>query len=261
MQRLISDNASTLRLAARFGVFIITGFAVLPTSVALAVGLTYVDGDIGANGGNNLAPAANISLTDDPAATNDGLWSYRSDAGVANPGDIFKSVYEASGGNNPEDAPEINQTVSGLGASTAYDVYVVYWQGEQTGHNFTIRAGFSSGNHTLFNATGPNVTYPAAVAGVPALHHEWTSAIPTNPADGQTMFFEAGRTLLLGQIGSTTSSGAGQIYGLHRRSANHRWPGFRVERRTLLVRGRRLRSGRDRRVYRTRRFQQHGRRR
>lgn len=205
----LPDRVSLVRISRRF-LFTVVATTTLCTSTSWAVGLTYVDADDGVNiPGGNLAPLAAIRLTE-PAVSNDDLWNFRSDGGVVSAGGIFKNVYEASGGTTTEDAPEITQTLSGLSANAFYDVYAVYWQGAQPSHNWNVRAGFTSGNLQLFNAKGPSEQFPEAVAGTNSLYFDWASP-PVNPATQVAMLAEAGRTLLLGKIGTASSTGTGQL--------------------------------------------------
>ena len=205
---LFDDGAVAMSLGLRFAAVSAVS-ALLLAGNAQAIGLTYVDADDGINGPTNLSPLSAIRLTE-PPLSNDGLWNYRSDGGVVGAGGFFKSVYEASGGTTTEDVPEITQTVSSLTPNTSYDVYVAYWQGAQASHNWNVRAGFTSGNLTLFNTLGPSDTFPSAVAGTKALHFDCDAA-PLNPVNQQPLFNEAGRMLLLAKIGTTTSSGSGQM--------------------------------------------------
>jgi len=186
---------------------VVAALTVLEDASAHAAGLAYVDADDGVNGAGNLSLLANIDVNQ--SVSNDGLWGYRSDGGVNGPGAVFRSVYEASGGATAEDAAQITQTLSGLGGNTSYDVYVVYWQGAQGNFDWNVRAGFTPGAMTLFNASGPSTLMPDGIAGAIAGYHEWDA--PPLSIAGSSMFSEAGRTLLLGKVGTATSSPAGEI--------------------------------------------------
>src|SRR5688572_28013713 len=83
------------------------------------------------------------------AATNtnadDNLWTQRT---------VFASsgtIYE-SGQGDGENSPEIVTTITGLAPSTAYTIYVHFWDGSGTAPDWNVRAGLSSnpGANTLF---------------------------------------------------------------------------------------------------------------
>jgi hypothetical protein len=174
----------------------------LPGPRATAVGLVYVDADDGfSTAAPNLAPAAGGPLSnalDSQQTALDNKWGYR---GLGVGATIFESGLNANPGD--EDSPELVfnlDTADGLLANGSYDIYVAYWSAN--GQNWSIRAGMSSGNHTLFNRPGPLPFLPNAVAGIPANTALWTTA----PA----ITTEADRTMYLGKVGTATALG-GQI--------------------------------------------------
>lgn len=143
---------------------------------------TWADGDDGTTGGT----------VSDGAANNDSKWRFRS--GFGNGG-----IWEATGSNATlEDAVEIVTSVTvPIGI---YDVFVFYYAVNDSG-DYPIRAGFSSGTHTVFDRAGNKGT-----AG----------------QDAATLIFGAGmapptgtesRTLLYGLVGQTTvSDGTLNVY-------------------------------------------------
>lgn len=195
-------------------------------------GLIYYDADISIiNGVDNIAAAdgtldpslyINGSVSD-PAA--DGLWDIRgatfdgafpSDfhgarpAGASEPfgNDEEQSVFAANG-RGPEDPLELVQTVSDLATNSEFDVYAVYWSA--TNDNWAIRAGLASnqGANPLFSRTGASIGDESTTPGVSAAIANWTTAPGPNSDPG--LFEEGNRTMLLGKVGSTMSSGTGKI--------------------------------------------------
>lgn len=179
--------------------------AFLASEPALAVGLTYVDADDGfVTGTPNLAPLAVINSLAAPDA--DDKWEFREFAAGG-------SIFEASVA--VEDAPEITQTLSGLTPGVSYDVYVAYWTSTDAGGDWPIRAGFTSGNLTLFNYY-KNANYPDAVTGVAGGAMAWDVPPPDNPTssdDGRGPFVEANRGMVVGKVGTMAASGSGEITG------------------------------------------------
>lgn len=198
------------------------------TQVCPGQGLQYYDADLSfINGTDNIAAAdSNLGLFDtfnpsfsDPAA--DGVWDIRgatnettmmSDNSGARPAGsdmtAEQSVF-ASGGRGAENSPELVQSISGLPASTSYDVYAVYWSA--TNADWTVRAGFTSnpGANALFNRTGADVGGQPAIAGAVAASALWTT--PPGPNSDAGLFTEGNREMLLGKVGTASSTGSGQL--------------------------------------------------
>jgi hypothetical protein len=208
---------------------------------SLAVGLTYVDGLPGSsfgetpnifrtNGTSLGSPGVSDVLNSETFLATDGAWGWR-DFGATNtiydptPGVVdadYSSVYESSGGEN---APEIQMRLTGtngIAASTAYDVYVVYWSDLST--NWNIRAGFQPGTTEAPLQVFANYTTTVAgeLPGVFGSSAAWdvlpldnpTDENATGATDSNTNPFldvtpgspaNSARNMLLGRVGTVTS--------------------------------------------------------
>jgi hypothetical protein len=165
---------------------------------------TYVDADATAGTGNTGPGAA---FTAD-GNVNDSLWGPRTTFG--NNGQIYQSTRSGAGA---EDAPEISTTLTGLTPGADYSVYVNFWDATSAGGDtniWVIRAGFSSGNLTLF---GPDVDLPTTETFAASLASAVEAEIATATLVYSTppLVFEGNRTLHSGFIGEAVADGAGQI--------------------------------------------------
>lgn len=179
-------NRSTLMLLA----------AGLMVGTAAQGAVTYVDADT-----SNTFSALNSLITwndgsaidGDGAASNDGLWRYRS--GFGNNG-----IWEATGSTaTAEDAAEI--VTSATVANATYNVYVFYYAVNETG-DFPIRAGLASdpNNNAAFDRAGNKGT-----AGGDAIVDLTFDVAPPTGSETRTLFY--------GLIGETTvSDGTLEVY-------------------------------------------------
>jgi hypothetical protein len=191
------------------GVFAATLMTCVGANVAQGVGLQYQDAD-------PLAFVPNVSpigAFESPRVDTGGLWGARSDFGANS------TVWETS---LNEDAQEFSQTLSGLAASTSYDVYAVYWSDND--ENWTIRTGLTSGNHTLYSWIGNAGAFPVvgSVQGAPAALAEWDVPPPPGPATAGTQVYAHRTTaagfgtddpivMMLGKAGTAVSDGSGNL--------------------------------------------------
>ncbi|MCA9259424.1 MAG: PEP-CTERM sorting domain-containing protein, partial [Planctomycetales bacterium] len=169
-------------------------------AASFAQGLVYVDADDGFGGAQNIFPSSAIDSLQSVA--DDNLWGYRT---FASSDTIFESARAG------EDSPELTFTINasnGLSANTQYDVYVVHWSDPS---NWRVRAGFTSNPNAnpVFDRTGA-AGNASSIAGAAA----WSvpPVDPTeDPSDPPGPFLEGNRTMLLGFVGTTTSSATGEI--------------------------------------------------
>ena len=177
--------------------------------------LTYHEASPDVTGGN-LTAAGGSSAFDaidliNPGAgvDDDDLWRIRSiDTDTGNQFGANGSVYESS---TQEDSPELEQTVSGLGANAMVDVYVVWWSDPG---NWSVRAGLNSnpGGNQLYDRLGTD-----GVAGTLGVFADWAVLPPDNPDidDGLTGIegatLEGNRTMLIAKIGTGTADGSGNL--------------------------------------------------
>jgi hypothetical protein len=176
----------------------------IPTATFVnAQGLVYVDAKDDFSATPNLSPGnpalyPNLSdvLNNTSSVVDDDKWGFR-------PLGVGGSVYEAGAGTRPaplggfETARELKQTITGL-APGSYDVYVAYWT--NTGEDWAIAGGLTSGQQIVYNFQGANAFYPTATRGTGAAAGAWA----TPPA----ITAEAGnRALLLGKVGTASPTG------------------------------------------------------
>jgi len=197
--------------------FVAAGLAVIlalgATGTTLAVGLTYIDGRTGSTFGeppnvfrsNGTPIGAPGDLTVVNSETNlntDNAWGWRN-FGATNiyfdptPGveDLdYASIYQSTGGS--ENVPELQMRLVGgqhdgnsiggtvdVAASTAYDVYIVYWS--DLGGNWAIRAGLQPGTTEVpLPAFGNyNTTVAGETPGTFASSAAWDVLPLDNPTD------------------------------------------------------------------------------
>jgi PEP-CTERM motif len=232
---------------------LLTAIAVtVGASSANAVGLTYIDGRSGSsfgepanifrtNGASLGTPGAVDVFTSETNLDTDNAWGWR-DFGATNvyydptPGVVdldYASVYEASGNNGDENAPEFQMRLvggqpDGLGGtinispSTAYDVYVAYWS--DAGANWAIRGGLQPGTTQAPLPVFANYTTTVAneTPGTFASSGAWDNPPLDNPTDenatgandsNSNPFLDvtpgapvtSNRNMLLGFLGTVTS--------------------------------------------------------
>jgi hypothetical protein len=182
--------------------------AVLVTShsqQAEGQGLNYVEADDFF--APNLSPLSAINSSG-TANDTDNLWGFRASFGAA--GTIYQSGIS-------EDSPEISQLITGLTPGVSYDLYAVYWTDDD--ENWTIRAGTTSGNLTLYSFSSAAGNAAGATKGLTAGAAIWSSPPPatiegtifTQPRPTSTEPFQDPLVMLLGKAGTATASGSGEI--------------------------------------------------
>ncbi len=154
--------------------------------------LVYVDATDGPAGNTTLADGSVFNAT----ATNDGSnnWWLRNDPAFGSHGNIFQ-------GTDP--SPEIRTTLTGLAPGQTYRVFAHFWDPGSTTENWNIRAGFASGNLTVFSREG-NSAVAGSSAGVLASTLAYT--IPPT-----TFGPHSSRDMIAGEIGTTTANAGGEI--------------------------------------------------
>ncbi|MEJ5237250.1 MAG: PEP-CTERM sorting domain-containing protein [Limisphaera sp.] len=154
--------------------------------------VTYVD----ATPGVNTFPTSAFA----GSAAQDNLWGLRA-FGTGN------TIYESSGvASGTENSPEIYTILSGLSPGAPYRVWVNFYDvASNNTENWPIRAGFSSGNLTLF-ANGVDGGAGLLAGATPAI-------MATNLNYGTPPKFDDGgsRLLLAGDLGVTQADPSGQI--------------------------------------------------
>jgi hypothetical protein len=188
-----------------------------------AQGLVYVEGidqlggasqNIFRADGGDINTALDPNLSENAQVPGNNIWNYRGE-GVPEPLGGFATIYESI----QEDSPELRQLITGLAPNTSFDVYVAYWSDAT---DWGVRAGFASNpnNNTLFNRAGAL----GGTAGVFAGSGAWTTPPFDNPEDtddNPSPFINittlggtapaATQNMYLGLVGTTTSSGTGEI--------------------------------------------------
>lgn len=154
--------------------------------------VTYVDAAPGVNTFPTSAFAG--------SAAQDNLWGLRA-FGTGN------TIYESSGvASGTEDSPEIYTILTGLNPGAQYHVWVNFYDvASNNTENWPIRAGFSSGNLTLFanGVDGGAGLLAGATAAIMATNLNYVSAPKFD--DGGS------RLLLAGYLGVTQADTSGQI--------------------------------------------------
>lgn len=146
---------------------------------------TWADGDDGTTGG---------TVAEGLVTTRDDKWRFR--PGFGNGGIWEASSSTGTDGVNLEDAVEI--VTSATVPIGIYNVFVFYYAVNNSG-DYPIRAGFSSGTHTVFDRAGNK-----GIAGLDASTLTFDVAPPTSSES---------RTLLYGLVGQTTvSDGTLNVY-------------------------------------------------
>jgi hypothetical protein len=123
----------------------------------------------------------------------DNLWSTRT--GFSSSSNFFQS-----GDGNGEDSPQIFTTISGLTPNSFYAVNVHFWDA----FSWNIRAGFVSGNLTLYAAAADAAALGAQAAPL-------SNTLTYQAGFAPTVQVENDRTMYAGSVGTTKSNGSGQI--------------------------------------------------
>lgn len=153
--------------------------------------LTYVDADRTTNTASSSAFTAGVDNQAD-----DNLWTERT--GFASGGTIFES-----GDGDGEDAPKITTTINGLTPGKLYSINAHFWDPDSTTEDWSLRAGFSSANMTLYAAADATVELGGARSAVLANELSYTSA--------PTVFAEGGRQQYAASVGSIMADANGEI--------------------------------------------------
>ena len=163
--------------------------ALFALHVPLHAGLTYVDATDGPTGNTTLVNGSTLLADDSTGST---TWRQRDNVTYGSAGTIFEGL---------DPAPQIQTSLSGLTPGQSYRVYVHFVEKTaSTAEKWNIRAGFTTGNLTLFANTSD--TLSGATAAVIAS----TLAYDTPP----TIFTGIG-TLMAGLVGITTADAHGRI--------------------------------------------------
>lgn len=166
-----------------------TLLTLIASSTPLHAGLTYVDAVDGPSGNTTLADGSTLLASDTTGAT---TWRQRDAANFGSGGTIFEGV---------EPSPEIKTTIGGLTPGQNYRVYVHFVEKTaSTPEKWNVRAGFTSGNLTLFaNATD-------AISGATSAVLASTLSYDTPP----TIFTGTG-TQMAGLVGTRAADVNGRI--------------------------------------------------
>lgn len=185
-------TAAALRTGGRRGNAAIW-LAVLLATAAVAparAAWTYVD----ANRATNTGPPSAFT----PGVNNqadDNLWTERT--GFSSGGNFFQS-----GDGNGENAPEITTTLGGLTPNAAYAVHVHFWDASGDVEDWSIRAGYSSGNLSLYANPGDAGDLGAVGA---------TLASTLNYAGAPPLFTEGNRTMFAALLGYASANASGDL--------------------------------------------------
>ncbi len=156
---------------------------------ALHAQLTYLDATDGPGGNTTLANGSTLLADDTTGAT---TWRQRNDPTFGTGGTIFEGV---------QPSPEIKTTITGLVPGESYRVYVHFVdKANSTTEKWNVRAGFASGNLTLF--ANPTDTLAGATAAVTASSLSYA---------GDPPLFTGTGTGMAGLLGTTTASAGGTI--------------------------------------------------
>lgn len=166
--------------------------AVLMMTVTASAQLTYVDADFATNTDpDNAFAGADTS--------EDNLWGER-EFGTND------TVFESSGvGSGSEDSPEIATTIDGLNPGAPYNIYAHFYDvSNDQGQNWPIRAGFTSGDLTLF-ANGDDGGSDALSATAAGLASDLIFVEDPKFDDG------GGRLLYAASLGTATAEASGEV--------------------------------------------------
>ncbi len=151
--------------------------------------LTYVDATDGVGGNTTLSAGGTFTPTTNPD------WQIRTVFG--NGGEVYQGDAD-----NPNDAPELQTTITGLTPGQDYTVYANYWAAF-TGSGVTqwrILAGSASGNLTLYDADFTDIA--GATDGLD---------LSTVPYTNDPLVEEGNRTLWGAPVGTLTADSNGEI--------------------------------------------------
>ncbi len=193
---VFGEGTITGNLTAQSGSAIQVGGEGITVQTSLGAPV-YYDATSGAVGNTTLANGALFNPPLNGTTGADNAWEQRTVLGSS--GNIFES-----GGEAVENTPELRTTIAGLAPGKSYEVSVFFWDANGSVEDWNIRAGFESGDLTLFaNGIGTDATELGATgAGL---------ASALTYATAPTLFVEANRTLFAGIVGTTTTNGSGQL--------------------------------------------------
>ncbi|MCA9237373.1 MAG: hypothetical protein KDA44_17990, partial [Planctomycetales bacterium] len=148
----------------------------------------YVDATWGVGGNTTLADGSTLTPTTNPN------WQERT--GLGNLGNVLQGGSDTP---NPNEAPVIKTTLSGLTPGQSYTVYTNFW--DATGSSWRILTGTAENSLTLY--ASPDDAVAGATNGVDA--DTLTYAAP------QPLTEEGNRSLWGAALGSVVANGSGQI--------------------------------------------------
>lgn len=136
--------------------------------------ITYVDAVEGA-AGNTFATGGSLANTTWIATSSkEDQWFKRTDYG--NGGDIYQASHNVDNG---DDMPELTTQITGLADGT-YNIWVFFWDSNNAGQSWTIDAGLTSGDLTLYDAG----EVAAGIDGVPASTLMFLNTVATTESGG-----------------------------------------------------------------------------
>jgi hypothetical protein len=201
----INANGGTLDVSAKAALSLGSGKTLAGTATVLgnvsagngstvrvgAVGMpqvdvyTYIDAKHGGNttlaDGSALVPGTNPQ------------WQERT--GLGNESQLYQGGSDTA---NPNEAPVLKTTLSGLTPGNSYNVYVNYW--DATGSSWRILAGTSEGSLTLFDSPDDAVVDATDGANLNNLTY-----------DTAPLITEGNRTMWGGSLGTLVANGSGNI--------------------------------------------------
>ncbi|MES2475563.1 MAG: BNR-4 repeat-containing protein [Verrucomicrobiota bacterium] len=151
--------------------------------------LTYVDAVDGAAGNTSLSNGSVLLADDSSGAT---TWRQRDGATLGSAATVFEGV---------DVEPEIRTRITGLSAGASYRIYVHFLEKTaSTSEKWNVRAGFTSGNLTLFGDAADAI--PGATSAVLSSSFSYAGAQPLFTGTG---------TSLAGLVGTATANASGEI--------------------------------------------------
>jgi hypothetical protein len=189
-------NRPSIRLVSkRLGLLALLSAGALSASAQYL----YLDATSGASGNTTLANGNLFNPPLNGVTGADNNWEQRTVLGSSG------NIFESSGENVTENAPELRTLLTGLTPGASYSVYVHFWDPTSTTEDWSVRAGFAAnpGANTLFSAADATGDLTGATAAVLANTLNFSTA--------PTVFAESGRALLAGWLGTAIATGSGEI--------------------------------------------------
>ena len=160
-------------------------------SAPLHAQIVYLDAVDGAAGNTTLTDDSVLFADDTTGAT---TWRQRDNAAFGSNLSIFEGV---------EPSPEIKTRISGLNPGGFYRIRVHFWDPQSLNEDWNVKAGFSSGNLTVFSREAAAVLNSVASPLASTLTYD---VAPTQFGPN------AARDMLAGDLGFTTANESGEIY-------------------------------------------------